>query len=388
VLVTVAVSASEIRVPVVATAGRVNVPVAVASAFRDVEPEVEPLNAIPVPATFELVRVRPDTPVVVEPSVRVVLPRVTVELDNLALAIDPASIVLVTVAVSPVVTIVPVTAGSVSTLVPAVALARTVTVPDVEPLKIAPVPPTVGDVSVTPAKVATVEPSDTDVEPIVTDEFESLALAIEPASMVLVTVAESADVISVLVPAGIVTVPEAAASVTSAVVPEDEPAIVRPAEPTAGVVRFGDVSVIPAKVETVAPSETDVEPIVTDEFDSFAFEIEPESIVLVTVELSPVVTTVPVVAGRVIVVVPAIPVATRVVVPEVEPLKFAPVPPIDGSVNVRPETLVVVAPRVRVVEPRVIVALASFELAIAAEALISALTIEPDTRVFSQAVPL
>ena len=59
------------------------------------------------------------------PRVRVCDPRDTAVLANLALAIDPANIVLVTVLVSPVVIKVPVVAGSVATVpVPAVALAR------------------------------------------------------------------------------------------------------------------------------------------------------------------------------------------------------------------------------------------------------------------------
>jgi hypothetical protein len=50
-------------------------------------------------------------------------------------------------------------------------------------------------------------------------------------------------------------------------------------------------------------------------------------IVLVTVPVSPVVTTVPVVAGRVIVVVPAAAAVTRVTVPDVEPAISIPVEP-------------------------------------------------------------
>jgi hypothetical protein len=50
-------------------------------------------------------------------------------------------------------------------------------------------------------------------------------------------------------------------------------------------------------------------------------------IVLVTVPVSPVVTTLPVVAGKVIVVVPAEALALTVVVPLVDPLKITPLPP-------------------------------------------------------------
>ena len=56
-----------------------------------------------------------------------------VEFDNLSLAMLPANIVFVTVAVSPVVTTVPVAAGNVMVLVPAVAVACTVIVPLVLP---------------------------------------------------------------------------------------------------------------------------------------------------------------------------------------------------------------------------------------------------------------
>jgi hypothetical protein len=203
---------------------------------------------------------------------------------------------------------------------------------------------------------------------------------------VLVTVAESPVVTSVPVTAGTVIVPDAVALATTVIVPEVEPARVRPAEPTAGVVRVGLARVTPENEVTVEPSETEVEPIVTDEFESLALAIEPESMVLVTVAESPEVITVPVVAGRVIVVVPAVAEATTVVVPDVEPLNAAPVPPIVGNDSVRPETLVVVEPRVRVLEPRVIVELASFALAMVPE--ISALVTPPATRCFSQAVPL
>jgi len=385
VLVTVAESAEVIRVLV--PAGTVTVPEAAAAVTRVVVPDEEPAIVRPAEPMAGLTSDRPETLVVVAPRVSVLEPRVTVLLANLAFAIEPASMVLVTVPVSPVVTTVPVTAGRVTVVVPAAADALRTVVPEVEPLNVAPVPPTVGRVSVTPAKVVTVEPRDTDVEPITTAEFESFALAIEPASIVLVTVAESAEVISVLVPAGIVTVPEAVAEVTTVVLPEDEPAIVRPAEPTAGVVRIGDVRVTPAKVATVEPSETEVEPIVTAELESLALAIDPASMVLVTVPVSPVVITVPVMAGRVIVVVPAVALATTVVVPEVEPLNAAPVPPIVGNDSVRPETLVVVEPRVRVLEPRVIVELASFALAMAAPDAISALTIPPEISTLSQAVP-
>jgi hypothetical protein len=385
VLVTVPESADVISVLV--PAGTVTVPEAAAAVTRVVVPDEEPARVNPAEPIAGLTRVRPETLVVVPPSVSVLEPRVTALLANLALAIEPASIVLVTVAESPVVTTVPVVAGRVIVVVPAAAEATTVVVPEVEPLNAAPVPPIVGRVSVTPAKVDTVEPRETDVEPIVTAEFESFALAIEPASIVLVTVAESAEVIRVLVPAGTVTVPEAVAEVTIEVVPEDEPAIVRPPEPTAGVVRIGDVRVTPAKVATVEPSETEVEPIVTEEFANLALAIEPVSMLLVTVPVSPVVTTVPVMAGRVIVVVPAVALATTVVVPEVEPLNAAPVPPIVGKDSVRPETLVVVEPRVRVLEPRVIVELASFALAIAAPDAISALTMAPEMATLSHAVP-
>ena len=48
----------------------------------------------------------------------------------------------------------------------------------------------------------------------------------------------------------------------------------------------GAVNVSPATVEAVAPSATFVEPIVTDEFESLLFAIDPASIVFVTVAVS------------------------------------------------------------------------------------------------------
>jgi hypothetical protein len=89
--------------------------------------------------------------------------------------------------------------------------------------------------------------------------------------------------------------------------------------------RAGAVRVSPAIVEAVAPSATGVEPIVTELL---------ANIVLVTVALSPVVTTFPVVAGSVIVLVPAVAVAFTTIVPDVEPLKVAPPDEITGVVRV------------------------------------------------------
>jgi len=87
-------------------------------------------------------------------------------------------------------------------------------------------------------------------------------------------------------------------------------------EPTK-VVEVTDVK--PARVVLEAPSAIAVLPTVIELFNSLALAIEPASIVLVTVPVSPVVTIVPVTAGRVIVFVPAVAVAAKVIVPEVEP---------------------------------------------------------------------
>jgi hypothetical protein len=81
--------------------------------------------------------------------------------------------VFVTVPESPVVTTFPVTAGNVIVFVPAVPVALTTIVPDVEPLNVAPLEPIVGVVNVKPDIVEAVEPSETDVEPIVILEFVS-----------------------------------------------------------------------------------------------------------------------------------------------------------------------------------------------------------------------
>jgi hypothetical protein len=114
-------------------------------------------------------------------------------------------------------------------------------------------------------------------------------------------VPESADVISVLVPAGTVTVPEAAAEVTRVVVPDEEPAIVKPADPIAGL-----TSDRPDTLVVVEPRVSVLEPSVIVELASLLLAIEPASMVLVTVPVSPEPTSVPVVVGRVKVVVPAV----------------------------------------------------------------------------------
>ena len=64
----------------------------------------------------ELTLVSPATDATVAPRVRAVEPRVTDELDSLALVIEPASIVVVTVLESPVVIRVPVVSGRVKVL--------------------------------------------------------------------------------------------------------------------------------------------------------------------------------------------------------------------------------------------------------------------------------
>lgn len=96
-------------------------------------------------------------------SVFKLLPRATPEmvlLASLALAIEPANMVLVTVLESPVVTTVPVVAGNVMVVVPAAALATTVVAPLVLPLNATPAPPMLLLVSVKVLlAVATVTPS-------------------------------------------------------------------------------------------------------------------------------------------------------------------------------------------------------------------------------------
>jgi thiamine phosphate synthase YjbQ (UPF0047 family) len=321
---------------------------------------------------FGVVRVRPAIVVTVEPRATEVEPIVAEAL---------ASIVLVTEAVSPVVTTVPVTAGRVIVVAPAVAAALKIVEPEVEPLMVIPAPAMLDDVRVRPVTPVIVEPRATEVEPIVTDEFASLALAIEPRSMLLVTVPVSPEVITVPEVAGnaIAVVPAIGAPVI-VVVPEVVPGRVK-LVPNAGL-----VSVRPAIVVTVEPRATEVEPIVADELASLELAIEPASIAFVTVEVSPVVTTFPVTGGSVSVLVPAVALATTVMVPEVEPLKFAPVPPNVGKVSVRPATVVVAEPRVRVLDPRVMVEFASLLFGIVPE--MSLLVTPPPTRCFSQAEPL
>ena len=74
---------------------------------------------------------------------------------------------------------------------------------------------------------------------------------------------------------------------------------------------------VPTLVEP--PRDTGVPLIVIDEFCSFPLAIEPANIVLVTDPVSPVVTNVPAVAGRVIDVLPATAGAVIVTLPEVDP---------------------------------------------------------------------
>jgi hypothetical protein len=80
-----------------------------------------------------------------------------------------------------------------------------VTAPDAANVVKAPVPAVVAPMF-TPSKVVDVAPKATDVEPIVTLEFSNLALAIDPANIVLVTVPVSPEVIMFPVTAGTVIV--------------------------------------------------------------------------------------------------------------------------------------------------------------------------------------
>jgi hypothetical protein len=73
-----------------------------------------------------------------------------------------------------------------------------------------------------------------------------------------------------------------------------------------GVPKTGAVKVKPAIVAAVAPKATEVEPIVTLELVSFALAIDPASIVLVTVPVSPEVIMLPVLAGTLFVKVEAV----------------------------------------------------------------------------------
>ena len=79
------------------------------------------------------------------------------------------------------------------------------------------------------AAVIVVDPPSETEEPFtVTEEFESLSFAIEPASIVLVTVPESALVITVPVTAGNVIIPAAEDAATNVVTPVVEPFRLRP----------------------------------------------------------------------------------------------------------------------------------------------------------------
>ena len=95
------------------------------------------MSAFPVNAPIKLVdvtEVKPARVVLDEPKEIEVVPIVVELFDSLLLAIEPANIVLVTVALSPVVTIVPVVAGNVIIVPdPAVAVGISCTDPDVDP---------------------------------------------------------------------------------------------------------------------------------------------------------------------------------------------------------------------------------------------------------------
>jgi hypothetical protein len=203
-------------------------------------------------------------------------------------------------------------------------------------------------------------------------------LAIEPASIVFDTVPVSPVVTTIPVTAGNVIVPEAAAVATTVVVPDDEPAIVNPADPMAGL-----TSDRPETLVVVPPRVSVLEPSVTVAFASFALAIEPASIALVTDPVSPDPTRVPEVVGSVNVVVPAVACATRVDVPEVEPLNIAPEEMV-GVVSVSPATVVTVFPRVTEVDPIVTDEDASLLTAMAAPEAMSAFTIDPEIVILSQ----
>lgn len=76
-----------------------------------------------------------------------------------------------------------------------------VTAPDAANVVKAPVPAVVAPMF-TPSRMVDVAPKETEVEPIVTLEFSNLALAIDPANIVLVTVPVSPEVIMFPVTAG------------------------------------------------------------------------------------------------------------------------------------------------------------------------------------------
>ena len=97
------------------------------STLLDAAPVSAPVNAV------DDTLVNPASVVLELPRLIAVVPTVTALFANLALAIDPANIVFVTVPVSPVVTSVPAVAGIVIAVVPAVAAGVNVIVPLVAP---------------------------------------------------------------------------------------------------------------------------------------------------------------------------------------------------------------------------------------------------------------
>jgi len=108
-----------------------------------------------------------------------------------------------------------------------------------------------------------------------TNDPEPVSLLMTPASSELVVAANALNLLlveaSVAVPAGIVTVPLAAADVTTLVVPLVLPASVKPPLPIEGVVKDGDVdrTTLPVPVEVVTP----VPPLATGKIFVVAFII-------------------------------------------------------------------------------------------------------------------
>jgi hypothetical protein len=312
-LVRVSVVALPTRVSV--AAGRVSVPEAVAVATRVVVPDVAPaivnppdpmagvvkvlfvsvwlplkvttVESIAIVTAPEPLKDDPDKPVpivraFVVLAVMVVLPprdtafpfTVTLLFANLALAIEPANIVLVTVPVSPVVTKVPVLAGRVSTIpVPATALGISCTDPEVAPGRV------------------------TLLIPVRARLAEALFRATEVVPIKVVS-ARKATVLS------------------TAMVTAPEPLKLVPDKPLPIVKAL----VVLAVMVVLPPRETDCPLTVTLLFESLALAMLPASIVFVTVPVSPVVIAVPVVAGRVnTVLVPATAAGITWTLPEVAP---------------------------------------------------------------------
>lgn len=137
----------------------------------------------------------------------------------------------------------------------------------------------------------------------------------------VLSIATDVPVTVIPVPAVVVTILAVPSKLTPLIVLAVAKAVAVLALPVKAPTKDVDVTdVKPARVVLDAPNEIVVEPIVKLLLTSLPLAIEPANIELVTVPVSPVVTTIPVVAGSVIIVpVPAVEAGITWIEPDVDP---------------------------------------------------------------------